>query len=188
MSALETLATNIFANEFDSDNTFVSYDSILGWLTENLGLLNTLINTDFEGIDVELLLEEQAIYRELYLYNYYTRQARNVLRGITSTNSSDNIILVADEGNRIQFTNKNEVSKTYRDLAKDCKQNLDSLVAKYNIYGAKPLQVGGVETFAPDIGPATSSANMQALGELLNTISTSQLPGQTVTLDGGADD
>ena len=37
------------------------------------------------------------------------------------------------------------VHKTYRDIAKDSKSTLDSLVAKYNIYAAKPLQVTGIE-------------------------------------------
>ena len=54
--------------------------------------------------------------------------------------------MVADGDNRIQFANKNEISKTFRDMAKDSKQTLDMMVAKYNIYAAKPLQVVGIET------------------------------------------
>jgi hypothetical protein len=146
MSQLGELADAIFATEFDSDTTATNATLILGWLTENLGLLNTLINTSFSGVDPGFKQEEFAIYKQIYLTNFYSKQARNVLRGIVSTNSSDNIIMVADEGNKIQFTNKNEVSKTYRDLAKDSKAILDGLVAKYNIYGAKPLQVGGIES------------------------------------------
>lgn len=145
MSQLGELADSIFSTEFDSDTDATNASLILGWLTENLGLLNTLINTSFSGVDPGFGLEEIAIYKQLYITNYYNKQARNVLRGIISTNSSDNIIMVADEGNRIQFTNKNEVGKTYRDIAKDSKSTLDSLVAKYNIYAAKPLQVTGVE-------------------------------------------
>ena len=53
--------------------------------------------------------------------------------------------MVADGDNRIQFANKNEIGKTFRDLARDTKQTLDMMVAKYNIYAAKPLQVGGIE-------------------------------------------
>lgn len=145
MSELGDLANSIYRVEFDSSSDAANLSLISGWFVENVGLLNTLINTSFSGEDPGLGLEEQAIYKQLYLYNYYNKQARNVLRGITSTNTSDNIIMVADEGNKIQFTNKSEVAKTYKDIAKDSKQALDSLVAKYNIYAARPLQVAGIE-------------------------------------------
>jgi hypothetical protein len=146
MSELGDLANSIYVTEFDSDSESANLSLISGWFVENIGLLNTLIYTNFTGEDPGLGLEEKAIYKQIYMYNYYNKQARNVLRGITSTATSDNIIMVADEGNRIQFTNKNEVGKTYKDIAKDSKQTLDSLVAKYNIYAAKPLQVAGIET------------------------------------------
>lgn len=146
MSELGDLANSIYRVEFDSSSDAANLSLISGWFVENVGLLNTLINTSFSGENPGLGLEEQAIYKQLYLYNYYNKQARNVLRGITSTNTSDNIIMVADEGNKIQFTNKSEVAKTYKDIAKDSKQALDSLVAKYNIYAARPLQVAGIES------------------------------------------
>jgi hypothetical protein len=147
MNALENLATGIFVHEFDSDTNIASYNSILGWLNENLGLLNTLINTNFEGVDAILLNEEQAIYKQIYLYNYYAKQARNVLRGIMGSggNAGDNILSVKDGDNAITFTNKNEISKTYKEMAKDAKQTLDMMVAKYNIYASKPIQVAGIE-------------------------------------------
>lgn len=145
MSELSTLAQSIYANEFDSDSSAINQSSILGWLQENLGLLNTLLNTNFSGEDPGFGLEEIAIYKQIYLYNHYSKQSRNILRGIVSTVSSDNVLMVADGDNKIQFANKNEISKTYRDLARDAKQTLDMMVAKYNIYASKPLQVGGYE-------------------------------------------
>lgn len=145
MSEISDLADSIFASEFDSDSDAVNLSLLNGWLQENLGLLNTLINTSYNGENPGMGLEEKAIYKQIYLYNYYGKQTRNVLRGIVSTTSSDNILMVADGDNRIQFANKNEISKTFRDMAKDAKQTLDMMVAKYNIYAAKPLQVGGVE-------------------------------------------
>ena len=147
MSELGDLANSLFASEFDSDADAINVTLISGWFVENLGLLNTLINTSYSTEDPCLGAEEQSIYKQLYLYNYYNKQARNILRGVVSTSSSDNILMVADGDNRIQFANKNEISKSYKDLAKDSKQVLDSLVAKYNIYAAKPLQVGGIEGY-----------------------------------------
>jgi hypothetical protein len=192
MSALENLATSIFVHEFDSDTNVLSYDSILGWLNENLGLLNTLINTNFEGIDAMLLNEEQAIYKQIYLHNYYAKQARNVLRGIMGSGGSagDNILSVKDGDNAITFTNKNEVSKVYKTMAEDCKKMLDELVAKYNIYGAKPLQVGGYDSLIYD----TTAINQtilpgQGLEALLDSIVNegNNGPTPTITLDGGTD-
>lgn len=145
MSEISDLASSIYASEFDSDPEAANLISIEAWLEENLGLLNTLINTSYSGVDPGMGLEEKAIYKQIYLYNYYGKQTRNVLRGIVSTTSSDNILMVADGDNRIQFANKNEISKTFRDLSRDTKQSLDMMVAKYNIYAAKPLQIGGVE-------------------------------------------
>jgi hypothetical protein len=192
MSALETLADNIFENEFDSDTTAISYDSILGWLNENLGLLNTLINTNFEGIDAELLNEEQAIYKQIYLHNYYAKQARNVLRGIMGAGGTagDNILSVKDGDNAIQFTNKNEVSKVYKSMAEDCKKLLDELVAKYNIYGARPLQVGGYESVITDSSVLnTLPLAGQGIESILDYIANQANNGNatTITLDGGID-
>jgi hypothetical protein len=194
MSALETLADGIFQYEFDSDTNTATYDSILGWLKENLGLLNTLINTNFDGIDAALLNEEQAIYKQLYLYNFYSKQARNVLRGIIGGGgvAGDNILSVKDGDNAIQFTNKNEISKVYRTLAVDCKKLLDDMVAKYNIYGAKPLQVGGYEAILSDsstLSPTQVLAGqgIEALVDAINILS-SQGNSPSVTLDGGSDD
>lgn len=151
MSEISDLANSIYASEFDSNSENANLSSIQAWLEENLGLLNTLINTSYNGVNPGMGLEEKAIYKQIYLYNYYGKQSRNVLRGIVATASSDNILMVADGDNRIQFANKNEIGKTFRDLARDTKQVLDNMVAKYNIYAAKPLQVGGIEAGSEDI-------------------------------------
>lgn len=146
MSQIGELAQSIFDVEFDANTNAVTYNQVFNWLKENLGLLNTLINTSFTGEDPNMGIEAEAIYKELYLYNFYNKQARNVLRGITATtNAGDNILQVSDGDNSISFVNRNEVSKVYRDLAKDSKSRMDALVAKYNIYASKPLQVGGYE-------------------------------------------
>lgn len=149
MSQIGELAQSIFEIEFDEDSNAVTFEYVFSWMKENLGLLNTLINTSFSGEDPNMGTEAESIYKELFLYNYYNKQARNVLRGITAiTNAGDNILQVSDGDNSISFVNRNEVSKVYRDLAKDSKSRMDTLVAKYNIYASKPLQVGGYEAEA----------------------------------------
>ena len=162
MSELGELASGIYSSEFDSDSSAANYSQISGWLSENLGLLNTLINTNFSGQNPSLGLEEQAIYKEIYLYNYYNKQARSILRGITATsNAGDNILSVSDGDNSISFVNRNEVGKVYRDLAKESKQKLDVLVTKYTIYESQPLQIGGYESVSYE-----TQITPEATGEL----------------------
>lgn len=191
MSALEELADDIFQNEFDSDTSHATYDSVLGWLNNNLGLLNTLINTSFDGLDAPLLNEEKSIYKQIYLYNFYGKKSRNVLRGImgSATTAGDNILSVKDGDNAIQFTNKNEVSKVYKGMAEDCKKLLDDMVAKYNIYGAKPLQVGGYDDSTINtLTPAEILAN-QGAEVLIDSLEIlSDTPNySSIILDGGYD-
>jgi hypothetical protein len=196
MSELSDLAEVIFNTEFDSDSSVTSVVAITAWLEENLGLLNTLINTNFQGTDPNLGLEEESIYKIIYLYNFYSKQARNVLRGIVSTTGGGNILSVADGDNKIQFVNKNEVGKTYRDLARELKSQLDQLVTKYNIYASKPLQVGGIEAFSGGSSTADVSDTqdgetlVSTINSLFNDLNLNITDGNTppVTLEGGSDD
>ena len=148
MSSLGKLATSIYRNEFDSENGSPSVESISSWLGSNLGQLNNVLYTSFSGTAGEvsgLNLEEQSIYKEMYLYHYYTKQTRNTIRGIAN-DTNGNIVSVRDGDNAITFVNKNEVSKVYKGLANDANNNLSDLVAKYNNYNSSPRQVGGIES------------------------------------------
>lgn len=147
MSNLGDLATSIFETEFDSASGSPSVSSISGWLDNNLGKLNNVLFTSFSGSAGEvtgLNLEEQNIYKEMYLYHYYTKQTRNTIRGIAN-DTNGNIISVRDGDNAITFVNKNEVSKVYKGLARDSYDALETLIANYNSFQASPRQVGGLE-------------------------------------------
>ena len=146
MNNIGNLASSIFINEFDS--TGITIDSISGWLDSNIGQLNNVLYTSLSGVNGNvngLGLEEQSIYKEMYLYHYYTKQTRNVIRGIAN-DSNGNILSVRDGDNAITFVNKNEVSKVYRSLAQDAYEKLEGLIYKYNSYNASPRQVGGIES------------------------------------------
>lgn len=145
MSNIGDLANSIYINEFDSSGTTV--ESISGWLDSNVGQLNNVLYTSFSGVngDVEgLNLEEQSIYKDMYLYHHYMKQARNTIRGIAGS-SSGNIVSVRDGDNAITFVNKNEVSKVYKSLARDSYDSLQNSIANYNSYKSSPRQVGGIE-------------------------------------------
>jgi len=149
MNTFGAIASDIYSFEFDGDSSVTSISAISGWLQSNLGQLNTILYSDFSGDGSNIPIEAQNIHKELYMYNHYSKQARNALRGIiNSNNSSDgsNILSVKDADSMVTFVNKNEVSKVYRGLATDSKANIDKLVSQYNIYGAEPRQLGGIES------------------------------------------
>lgn len=146
MSVYSDLAHEVFSVEFGSETGAATFSQISGWFSTNLGLLNNLLYTDFSGVDPSLAEEEKAIFKELYLSNFYTRQSRNALRGIlSSSNNGDNILSVSDGDNSITFVNRNEVGKVYRSLATDSQVKLKELVYAYNSYKAEPRQLGGIE-------------------------------------------
>ena len=150
-NVLEDLASGIVVTEFDGDTGIATVSNVSGWLFENLGQLNTYLYTDFTGSQAsgtygEMDIEAQNILKELYLKNYYTKEARNALRGIVNSSvSGDNVLALRDGESAVTFVNRNEVSKVYRGLASDSTENLKRLVAQYNIYQAQPRQLGGID-------------------------------------------
>ena len=150
-NVLEDLASGIVTTEFDSDTGIATVSAVSGWLYENLGQVNTYLYTDFTGTNASgsygvMDIEAQSVLKELYLGNYYNKQARNALRGIVSSSvSGDNVLSLRDGESAVTFVNRNEVSKVYRGLATDCMDKVTRLAAQYNIYQAQPRQLGGID-------------------------------------------
>ena len=145
-NVLEDLASGIVEYEFDSDTGIATVANVSGWLYENLGQVNTYLYTEFSGADASLDIEAQNVLKELYLCNYYTKQARNALRGIISSSvSGDNVLSLRDGESAVTFINRNEVSKVYKGLAGDCMDNVVRMAGQYNIYQAEPRQLGGID-------------------------------------------
>ena len=150
-NVLEDLASGIVVTEFDSDTGIATVANVSGWLYENLGQVNTYLYTDFSGVNASgtygvMDIEAQSVLRELYLCNYYNKQARTALRGIANSSvSGDNILSLKDGESSVTFVNRNEVSKVYRGLASDCMEKVTRLAAQYNIYQAEPRQLGGID-------------------------------------------
>lgn len=139
------LAEEIIEAEFDGVSGAPDPFVIEAWLSGNLGLLNTHLNTSFTHEDQSLGVEEKAIFKQLYLCYYTEREARNAARGIINSTVND-LLLIRDSDHQIEFANKSEISKTLRGLAKDCKEELGGLIAKYNIYESAPIQVVGIDS------------------------------------------
>ena len=150
-NVLEDLASGIVVTEFDSDTGIATVANVSGWLFENLGQVNTYLYTDFSGANASgtygfMDIEAQNVLKELYLSNYYNKQARNALRGIVDSNvSGDNVLSLKDGESSVTFINRNEVSKVYKSMANDCMEKITRLAAQYNIYQAQPRQLGGLD-------------------------------------------
>jgi len=148
--SISGLSTEIYQYEFDSDNGYATLSSISGWLQTNVGQLNTKIFTNFTvtGVTNDTYLipsgqfqqEEKAIYKQMYLYEFYTKKTSQVLRGI---DSAVDFVSLKEGDTMITRTNKNELAKTYRGLANDARDEMEKLVSSYNIYRAAPVQVAG---------------------------------------------
>ena len=150
-NVLEDLASGIVTTEFDGDTGIATVASVSGWLYENLGQVNTYLYTNFSGDNATgtygfMDIEAQNVLKELYLSNYYNKEARNALRGITKSSvSGDNVLSLRDGESAVTFINRNEVSKVYRGLANDCMDKVTQMAAQYNIYQARPRQLGGID-------------------------------------------
>ena len=138
-----TLASGIFVSEFDSDTGINTIGSISGWLDHNVGLLNTHLYTDFSGSDPGFEDEEEAIFTQLYLHQYYKKLSRSALRGVITDNGS--LVEVTEGDTTVRFANKGEVGKTYRGLSRDAWDEAQRLIYAYNRYEARPRQVVGYE-------------------------------------------
>mgnify|MGYP001434405106 CR=1 FL=1 len=66
----------------------------------------------------------------------------SLLKGI---DSSVDFISLREGDSMITRTNKNEIAKTYRGLAKDAEEELEKQVYAYNYYQAQPRQVAGTD-------------------------------------------
>ena len=145
-SQIGNLAKEIASGYFfylDGSELTTQISDTSGWLTVSMGRLNDLIYTSYSGVNPNLGLEEASIYTQLYLQSYYTSRARKVLRNIG--NDADWIRII-EGGTTLVRTNKNEVSKSYRGLAKDAQEMTNSLVASYHQYLAQPRQVAGTDS------------------------------------------
>lgn len=146
--SVHDLAEEIFANEFEYDSGYAQFYYISGWLDKNVGQLNNRLYTSFEVDNGnftptgDFKQEERAIYKQMYLYEFYTKKTRQVLRGV---DSSVDFLTLREGDTSITRTNKNELAKTYRSLANDSKDEVEKLITSYNLYQAAPVQVAGID-------------------------------------------
>ena len=155
-----TFATGIFKYDFGSNTSEATVEYISGWLQNNIGELNTLIYSCYSGADPGLGLEEEAIFRQIFLKNHYAKLSRNVLMGITSSSTSSSSgsgTLMTSEWTEIRDGDsvikrtaqvatpaiKASSSKVYQQFSTNAEVTLKDLLQSYNSYKSAPRQVAG---------------------------------------------
>jgi len=146
MPYIGEIATRIYDSEFDDEPTQLKrefkIESISGWLEANVGQFNNLCYTSF-GTGTDFKLEEESILTQLYLHDYYNKQARSILN-MSATGATDWTRL-SEGDTTIVRTNKVDLSRVYRNLAKDSSEAIKDLVYAYNSYNAQPRQTAGFD-------------------------------------------
>ena len=159
LNEIGNLATGIFKYDFDSSTGDIAVGYISGWLQNNIGELNVLIHACYSGENPGLAVEEQAIYRQVFLKNYYQKLGRQALMGVSTSSSSSSgsgSITVSDwtelrEGDsyiRRQAlmaspATKVTASRTYSAYAQSADYNLKDLLQRYTSFRGGPRQIAG---------------------------------------------
>lgn len=114
------------------DDTTTPTGSVVTWLRSNLGQLNLRISSGFylsgDCIEPEMTTNVSGLYSEMYLCYYFQKMANKNL----GASAYDWVQIIGEEQGSIRKTAKNEIAKSYRLLAKDCKENLDQLTEWFN--------------------------------------------------------
>ena len=163
INEIGNLASGIFKYDFDEDKSLATPDYISGWMQNNLGEINILIHTSYQGENPKMGDEEQAIYRQLFLKEYYKKLGRKLLTSAFST--SEETASVASAGSSFQTSDWTELregdsvikrqaqiaapstkvtaSKQYASLPNEAELTLKDLLYKYNSGKSTPIQVAG---------------------------------------------
>ena len=171
------LASGIVVTEFDyitaSGQSEKEVTNVSGWLGANIGQLNTLLYTTFSSGDLSKVApsnpwkqEEKAIYTQQYLFDYYTKQGRIILRNFACFTACEGGSIMAT-GSDVKMTpwttlregdttitreaivttaaSKNEAARIFRLYGQEARSKIKELVYKYNFYQAQPRQVAGTD-------------------------------------------
>ncbi len=154
-----TYFVNNIYNELGEPSDY-SPQKINAWILDNanLGKLNNLIGTCFSGvaytndcgnvtgygIEPAMRNDQLGIYKMLFDYEYFKGEARNMAKSSATIGNDWTNLREGDSS--ITKINKNEISKNFRALSRDAKEDLDKAVKLYLKYNAVPDQVVGDDT------------------------------------------
>jgi hypothetical protein len=165
------MASGLMLYEFDfveePTARLAELNTVSGSLSGKLGELNILLNQSFrftgdDGNPYPRLQEEESdILEQLYIRDYNTKQAQKLLRGVYDSTTESSIVENTSDWIELQegdtkikrspgsisnsASNRISMSKDFKALAKDAKDKIEDLVYNYNMYGAQPRQVAGLD-------------------------------------------
>jgi hypothetical protein len=166
LNQIGEIASGVVEYDFDYITGTAEKSAMLtttsGCLSGTLGQLNVLINQSFGfasgGSPSPLLQEEEKdILVQIYIKDYYFKEARRVLRGLydetsaSSMGSSDWTVLKEGDTTIQRSTfgakERSSAAREYREMAREADKKITELVYAYNLYGAQPRQVAGADTY-----------------------------------------
>jgi len=119
----------------------LSQSYLVAWLRNNIGALNNAIGSCFTLTDsLEFIPcidnNQKDILKWMFNCHYYNLQGR---RFIGASGWETNSWVSIEEGDsKIRRVSPNDIAKTYFNLAKDCKESLNSSILFYRTNGAMP--------------------------------------------------
>lgn len=127
-SSIETkLLTSGYLGKFDlltNTNHYIDYDNI------NSG----------QCITPELFQVEQAIYKQMYFVDYYTKKSTDIF-SFNDGQTAGSWVSLKEGDSQISRANPTEIAKYYVSLSKESRAILDSLVDLYNRNRAVPESI-----------------------------------------------
>jgi len=156
VNEMGNLASGIYKYDFDEDPSLVNPSFISGWLENNVGELNVLLHCSFSGENPGMSDQEQSIYRQVFLKDFYKKLGRKMLLGIGSGGTTPGEIVTSDwtelrDGDSVirrrallaSPGEKVNASRQYSNYAQEADIALRELVYKYNITKGGPRQIAG---------------------------------------------
>lgn len=119
-------------------------NNLIGTCASGVGVLDENCNLIGYNLDPFPSNDQLAIYKMLFDYEFFKTEAR--VAASSSMTVGDDWTNLKEGDSSITRINKNEVSKNYRNLARDAKEDLDKAVKMYLKYNAIPDQVAGDDT------------------------------------------
>ena len=115
------------------DETGITTSSVVVWMSNHLYLINTAIGSGFYTngsgyIEPDFSPNVSGLYESMYVCYYYNKKANSALGAF----SSDWTEIEGEKQGKIRRVSRNEVSKTYRLMAQDCRSSLAELIKAYN--------------------------------------------------------
>lgn len=144
---IEDIAQEIFLDLDEPSDISVGF--IKFWLRGQVGVLNNLLGTSYvlndsgNEISPQLGEDEKAIVKSLYSWNYY----KGMIRRNLGASGFDAVLELSSDGGVVRKVNRNEVAKTYLQMANDEKDNLKTLLNFYRVNHGSPRQVVGADIY-----------------------------------------